>query len=149
VVTGYGADLLLDGMLRHEQYMALTGASTTEELLARTRWTGELSPFYHWAQGIAMDHVFLTPDLIHMAIGIPEELCLVDGIEKSVLREAAVECGLLERALAFRPKKGLSDGTQAHRLLTEALDLDGVGLESYHQKSTLCHGLLRQATCSP
>lgn len=149
VVTGYGADLLLDGMLRHAPYMALTGASTTEELLARTRWTGELSPFYHWAQGVAMDHVFLAPDLIRMAIGIPAELCLVDGVEKFVLREAAVGCGLLDRTLAFRPKKGLSDGTQAHRLLTEALELDGVGLESYHQKSTLCHHLLQQAIRLP
>jgi asparagine synthetase B (glutamine-hydrolysing) len=136
VVTGYGSDLLFDGMLKHAAYMDAVGLEITTELIERTRWTGELSPFVHWSRGIAVTHVFWNPVVIEAALRIPRRLCCVDGIEKHVLREAAVRVGLLDRQLAFRPKLGMTDGTGANRLLSEELGL--ATPHGYRDKSLVC-----------
>lgn len=125
IVTGYGSDLLFDGMLRHEAYMDAVGLQTTVELIERTRWTGELSPFLHWSLGLSVEHVFWNPQVIEAALAVPRSLCRVDGVEKHVLREASVSAGLLDRRLAFLPKIGMTDGTRANRLLSEELDVEG------------------------
>ncbi len=124
VVTGYGSDLLFDGMLRHQAYMTAVGLETTTELIERTRWTGELSPFLHWSLGLSVEHVFWHPSVIEQALATPRELAWVDGVEKHVLREAAMSVGLLSRDLAFLPKIGMTDGTAANRLLSEVLDVE-------------------------
>ena len=139
VVTGYGSDLLFDGMLRHAAYMQAVGLATTADLIERTRWTGELSPFVTWSRGLSLQHVFWQPSVMDAALSVPREACFVDGIEKHVLRRAAVDTGLLPDALAWTPKIGLSDGTGAARALSEALGIEGV--HAYHQKSR--HALAR------
>ncbi len=133
LVTGYGSDLLFDGMLRHAAYMAAVGLSTTAELIARTRWTGELSPFVSWSRGVSLQHVFWRSSVIDAALAVPREACFVDGVEKHVLRRAAVDTGLLPESLAWVPKVGLSDGTGAGAALSEALGIDGV--YAYEAKS--------------
>ena len=124
VVTGYGSDLLFDGMLRHRAYMNAVGLETTTELIERTRWTGELAPFFHWSLGLSVEHVFWHPSVIEQALATPRALCRVNGVEKQVLREAAMSAGLLSRDLAFLPKIGMTDGTAANRLLSEVLDVE-------------------------
>lgn len=143
VVTGYGSDLLFDGMLRHAAYLAAVGLSTTPELIARTRWTGELAPFVHWAHGVAAEHVFWDPAVLDAALAIPRELCFVDGVEKRVLRDAAVEAGWLTESLALRPKVGMTDGTRANRLLSDALGL--AEAHAYDAKTRICREALRRA----
>lgn len=142
VVTGYGSDLLFDGMLRVAPYMEAVGLSTTSDLIERTRWTGELAPFVGWARGVALRHVFWEPDVIDVALRVPRALCFRDGVEKVVLREAAVRAGILPRELAFQPKVGLSEGTGANRLLCEALGIPGA--LGYAEKSAAAAARLRE-----
>ncbi len=142
IVTGYGSDLLFDGMLRHAGYMGAVGLTSTAELIERTRWTGELAPFLHWSRGIAAHHVFWTPSVIDVALSVPRELCYVAGVEKHVLREAATRAGLLSRSLAFRGKVGLSDGTGANRLLSNTLGITAT--YGYDEKSRHCRERLRR-----
>jgi len=143
VVTGYGSDLLFDGMLRHVEYMRAVGLSSTAQLVERTRWTGELSPFSAWSRGLSVRHVFWDPDVMDVATRVPRGLCFVDGIEKRVLREAATRSGLLPERLACRRKTGLSDGTGANRLFSEVLGLTSP--HAYREKSRWCVERLRRA----
>jgi asparagine synthetase B (glutamine-hydrolysing) len=146
VTTGYGSDLLFDGMLRVPEYMQAVGLGTASELIERTRWTGEVAPFVHWCQGIAAEHVFWKPEVIHLALSIPRELCFSGGVEKAVLREAAVASGLLPEALARRPKTPLTAGTRANLLLSAALGIpEPLG---YVEKTRACLGVLEKALIS-
>jgi carbapenam-3-carboxylate synthase len=143
VVTGYGSDLLFDGMLRHAAYMEAVGLQSTAELIERTRWTGELAPFVAWSRGLAVRHVFWDPGVMDVATRVPRELLFVDGVEKRVLREAATRGGLLPEALAYRKKTGLSDGTGCNRLFSEVLGLSSP--HAYPEKSRWCLERLRRA----
>ena len=80
--------------------------------------------------------------MLDVALRVPRALCRVDGVEKHVLREAAVRAGLLPRALAFKPKLGLSEGTGANRLLCAALGI--AGPHGYAEKSRACIARLRR-----
>ena len=142
VATGYGSDLLFDGMLHVPAYMQAVGLATTAELIERTRWTGELAPFGAWSRGLAPVHVFWDPAVIDVALRVPRALCRVGGVEKRVLREAAVRAGLLPAELAFKPKLGLSEGTGANRLLCGALGIEGP--HGYGEKSRACIARLRR-----
>jgi asparagine synthetase B (glutamine-hydrolysing) len=142
VVTGYGSDLLFDGMLHVPVYMQAVGLSTTPELMERTRWTGELAPFCAWSRGLSPLHVFWDPAVIDAALRVPRALCRAGGVEKRVLREAAVRAGLLPADLAFKPKLGLSEGTGANRLLCTALGIEGP--HGYGEKSRACSARLRR-----
>jgi len=143
VVTGYGSDLLFDGMLRHAAYMDAVGLATTAQLIERTRWTGELAPFVYWSRGLAARHVFWDPDVMDVALRVPSARLFVDGVEKRALREAAVRSGLLTEPLAFRAKRGLTEGTGCHHLVSEALGLPSP--YAYREKSLWCIERLRRA----
>ena len=143
VTTGYGSDLLFDGMLRVPEYMQAVGLCSSRELIERTRWTGELAPFVHWCHGLAVEHVFWSLPVIELALSIPRELCSSDDVEKAVLRRAAVRSGLLPSSLAFKQKVPLTVGTRANLLLSEALGLeDPLG---YVEKSRACFERLGRA----
>lgn len=142
ITTGYGSDLLFDGMLRHPAYLAAVGLESTPELIERTRWTGELAPFVHWSRGVSADHVFWKTSVIELALRVPRPLCLVDGVEKHVLREGAVRVGLLPKALAFRKKTALSEGTGANRLLSATLGI--AEPYGYGEKSLACVDRLKR-----
>ena len=147
VTTGYGSDLLFDGMLRHTAYMRAVGLETTPELIGRTRWTGELAPFLAWSHGLAADHVFWQVEVMRTALQVPRQLCFVDGVEKHVLREAAVHSKLLPRELAFRSKIGMTEGTGANRVLSDALGLQDSF--AYREKSATCSQRLRRILEEP
>ncbi len=142
IATGYGSDLLFDGMLRHALYMTAVELQTTPQLIERTRWTGELAPFVNWSRGLAAEHVFWKPEVIELALRVPRELCFVDGVEKHVLRSAAVHGKLLPERLAFRKKVGMTNGTGANKLLSEALGIDDSN--GYLEKSERCLELLKR-----
>lgn len=141
IATGYGADLLFDGMLRHAAYLEAAGVRSTVGLLERTRFSAEIAPFLGWSRGLAVDHPFLAPEVIDVALRIPAAMLDRDGIGKRVLRDAAVGAGWLSKAAAFRPKVGLSDGTGANRLLSDALGL--ASPHAYREKSRRCAAILR------
>lgn len=126
VVTGYGADLLFGGMLRHDAYMQAVGVSSTAALIARTIWTGELSPFYAWRYGVAVHPVFWSPAVIRAALRLDPAIHFDGTHEKVPLRQLAVSRGWLTETLAFRPKVGMTIGTAAYQLVAEQLGLGNV-----------------------
>jgi carbapenam-3-carboxylate synthase len=123
LLTGYGSDLLFGGMLSHGAYMEAVGVRDTAGLIERTRWSMELSPFFAWALGVRLVHLYWHPAVVEAAMRIPLSLQQVGGGEKHVLRETAVQRRWLERPHAFRPKIGMTIGTAAHQLLASSLRL--------------------------
>ena len=142
VVTGYGADLLFGSMLRHELYMKVTGVDDLRSLIERTCWSGEFAPFYAWALGIEVHHLFWDPQVMNCAFQIPPEASF-DGVrEKLVMRSMAVERGYMKAEHAFRDKQALTDGTQFNRLLSEACGLPDK--HAYDGKTVRAVATLRQ-----
>jgi len=123
VLTGYGADLLLGGMLAHGAYMQAVGANSEADLLTRTRWTGEVAPFFAWRRGFALHHFYWRPELWRACLGIPLELNATGHADKAVLRRLAVARGWLSADRAAEPKRAITDGLRAQDLLSEALGL--------------------------
>lgn len=123
VVTGYGADLLFGSMLRHDLYMKVTGVDDLQSLIERTAWSGEFAPFYAWARGVEVHHLFWDPDVMNTAFRVPPEASFDGTHEKLVLRHLTVDRGYLRAEHAFRRKTALTDGTQFNRVLSTALGL--------------------------
>ena len=124
VVTGYGADLLFGGMLEHAAYCEAVGVRTEAELVARTRWTNEVSPLFAWRHGVSLHHLFWRPEVLAAGLAIPLELNRSAPQGKACLRRAAVERGWLDQERAFGPKQALTDGTRAQDGLSAALGLE-------------------------
>lgn len=135
VATGYGADLLFGGMLRHEGYLNAVGVRSTAALIARTVWTGEFSPFYAWQHGVAMHPVFWTQEVIRAGLRLDPAIHFDGTHEKVPLRRLALARGWLTEPLAFRPKVGMTVGTAAHQVVCEQLGLTQV--MNYEARSRL------------
>ncbi|MCE9574942.1 MAG: asparagine synthase C-terminal domain-containing protein [Deltaproteobacteria bacterium] len=141
IVTGYGADLLFGSMLRHKLYMQVTGVDDLQSLIERTMWSGEFAPFYAWAHGVEIHHLFWDPRVMNTAFQIPPEDSFDGTTEKLVLRGLTVASGLMQQAHAFRKKQALTDGTQFNRVLSAALGL--TDRYAYDAKSDRAVAILR------
>ncbi len=142
VVTGYGADLLFGSMLRHQLYLQVTGVDDLQSLIERTCWSGEFAPFYAWALGIEVHHLFWDPQLMNCAFQIPAAASFDGTREKLVLRTLAVERGYMNQDHAFRTKQALTDGTQFNRLLSVGFGLGD--RYAYDEKSARAVAVLRR-----
>ncbi|MHC4375621.1 MAG: asparagine synthase C-terminal domain-containing protein [Planctomycetota bacterium] len=123
VLTGYGADLLLGGMLAHAAYMQAVGAHSEADLLTRTRWTGEVAPFFAWRRGFALHNFYWHPELWRACLRIPLERNAQGHADKAVLRRLAAARGWLSPERAAAPKRAITDGLRAQDLLSQALGL--------------------------
>lgn len=123
IFSGYGADLIFDGMLAHKEYLAVTGVSDTASLLDRAYWSKELSPFYYWARGKRLFHSYWNVDVIKAALQIPLSLQEQQNAQKFVLRSMAVKNNWLTEPLAFRKKLGMTNGTNMNVLFSKHLKL--------------------------
>ena len=123
ITTGYGADLLFGGMLRHEAYLDAVGVRTTRGLIARTLWSGELSPFFAWQHGVTLHPVFWSQQVIRAALSLDPSIHFDGTHEKVPLRRLAVSRGWLTEPLAFRAKVGMTVGTAAYQLVAQQLGL--------------------------
>lgn len=142
VVTGYGADLLFGSMLRHQQYMRATAVDDLQSLIKRTCWTREFAPFYAWAHGVEVHHLFWDPSVMNTAFRIPPEFSFDGTEEKVLLRNMAVQRGYLDHQLAHRTKQAMTDGTRFDQLLSSALGLGDS--DAYEQKSARCVSQLKK-----
>jgi asparagine synthetase B (glutamine-hydrolysing) len=123
IVSGHGSDLIFTGMLRHLAYMHAVGCETTEDLIRRTIWSGEFRPRAFWELDKQIYYFYWDQDFIENCLRINPKLHYQDGHEKVILREAAIKNQYLPRQLAYFKKTGLTDGTQAHLLLSRQLGL--------------------------
>lgn len=143
IATGYGADLLFGSMLRHELYMKVTGVDDLQSLIERTCWSGEFAPFFAWALGVRIHHLFWDPAVMNTAFRIPPQASFDGEREKIVLREVACgQGGYMLREHAHRRKQALTDGTQFNQVLSTALDLSN--RHAYGEKNERCIGQLRR-----
>lgn len=142
VVTGYGADLLFGSMLRHQQYMAATAVDDLRSLIERTCWTKEFTPFYAWAHGVEIHHLFWDPAVMNTAFRIPGEFSFDGTEEKVLLRRMASKRGHLDQRHAHRKKRAMTDGTQFNRLLSSAFGFPDS--YAYEQKSARCISQLKK-----
>ena len=142
IMTGYGSDLLFDGMLRHKAYMEAVQAFTTQELIERTYWTGEMRPFCFTALDKRIYHFYWNQEFIQKVINLPSEKNYDGDHEKVLLRNSAIELDLLSKNMAFYPKKGLTDGSCAHILFSRSLNLSDN--HNYIEKSKYCFELLQR-----
>ena len=75
----------------------------------------------------------LFRSVIACALKIPISLQFVGTADKHVLRSMAVQKKLLTQDLAFRPKLGMTNGTQVNDMLSKYLGLDS---ENEYAKKT-------------
>ncbi|HVJ90413.1 MAG TPA: hypothetical protein VM580_11475, partial [Labilithrix sp.] len=121
--------------------MKITGVDDLQSLIERTCWTGEFCPFFAWALGIQVHHLFWNPDVMNAAFRIPLEFSFDGSEEKVLLRNMAAERGHMDPRHVRRKKQALTDGTQFHRVLSSALGLSES--YAYDQKSSRCISHLR------
>lgn len=133
VLTGYGADYLFGGMLKHTLFMQLTGCTDTETLIDRAVWAKEFSPFYAWQIGVVPVHFYWNEDFMESVLKIPLDYQFSGGIDKYLVRSTAVKQKWLNREIAFRPKLALTNGTQMNKIFSEYLKLPDE--YSYDQKT--------------
>ena len=123
IVTGYGADLIYGGMLEHQEYLAAVGVSNERDLIERTYWTHEFSPFYHWRNNIQLHHLYWHPSVIQFGQQTPLEMNNRMDQKKFLLRKLSVQKKWLDEDFAFNKKVAMTDGTRAHILLSRVLKL--------------------------
>lgn len=139
--TGYGSDLLLGGMLSHKAYLAAIGVTDEQDLIHRTFWTNEFAPFYHWKNNIQLVHFYWQKSIVECFTKIPLELNNKE-FQKHVLRSFAVQEKYLTPELSFRVKKGMTNGTMAHIIVSKLLGLDA----NYHfnEKTKFAFDLIKK-----
>jgi len=123
VLTGYGADYLFGGMLKHKLFMQVTGCTDTESLIDRAVWAKEFSPFYAWQIGVVPVHFYWNEDFMEQVLQIPLDYQFSGDIDKYLVRCAAVQEKWLSREIAFRPKLTLTNGTQMNKMFSDYLKL--------------------------
>jgi len=118
--TGYGSDLILGGTLQNTPPNLIFNSST--ELIKRTFWTNEFSPFYSQNFGIDLYHPFWSNRLIYYGLNIETDLKNKNGIEKYIFRYQAEKRNLLPKETVWRKKIGIHKGSSIKKLLTETFD---------------------------
>lgn len=135
-LTGYGADLLLGDIYHLEDKSTI--AKISEQSCLHTAWTGEFSPFIPRYFNTELVHPFWQLDLINLSISLPSTYKYLQDEVKYVLREMAVEKGLLQYDLAWRKKTAFNVGSSMDKLLAKILgitdykDYQTKGMFLYH-----------------
>jgi len=140
-LTGYGSDLLFGGMLRHEAYLKAVGVNSTLNLIERTVWTGELSPFLAWHHNCVSVSPYWSPEFVSLALQLRSEDHFDGSHEKVLLRQTAVESGWVSSEFAYRKKLGMTNGTRFNEIVSRHFGLcDGY---AYAEKSKKTLALLK------
>ncbi|GHH81133.1 hypothetical protein GCM10018793_37930 [Streptomyces sulfonofaciens] len=120
LLSGYGADLLFAGL-------GGTGSETDIErnVVAQTTATArsnEFSPVFADDRNTVVRYPYWTREVMATAFGIRGRLKVRDDAAKWVLRSAAAT--VLPGEVAWRPKRGIHEGTAMSRMFAAALGGD-------------------------
>lgn len=126
LLSGYGADLLFAGL----------GGTGDEEaversVVAQTRATArsnEFHPAFADARHTAVRHPYWSREVMDTALGIRGRLKVREGTAKWVLRSAAAD--VLPEEVAWRPKRGIHEGTAMSRMFAAALGSDDPAVQA-------------------
>ncbi|MEU1926700.1 asparagine synthase C-terminal domain-containing protein [Streptomyces sp. NPDC019826] len=126
LLSGYGADLLFAGLGGTGGEDAVEGA-----VVAQTRATGrsnEFHPAFADARHTAVRHPYWTREVMAAALDIRGRLKVRDGEAKWVLRSAAAD--VLPAEVAWRPKRGIHEGTAMSHMFAAALGSDDPSVQA-------------------
>lgn len=108
--SGLGAEELFAGYQRHRD-----SSDVNDECLAGLMWMYERDLYRDdvitMRSGVELRVPFLDHELVRFSLSLPASLKLHDGVEKYLLRKAALLLGL-EQEDAFRPKKAAQYGSR-------------------------------------
>ncbi|MGW0118724.1 asparagine synthase-related protein [Streptomyces sp. NPDC003327] len=126
LLSGYGADLLFAGL-------GGTGSEEAVEaaVVAQTRATGrsnEFHPAFADARHTAVRHPYWAREVMAAALEIRGRLKVREGTAKWVLRSAAAD--VLPAEVAWRPKRGIHEGTAMSRMFAAALGSDDPAVQA-------------------
>ena len=82
------------------------------------------------ALGITVPTPFMDLEVIKIAMQLPSELKIKDGVKKYILRVIATEYGLKEE-FAFRPKRAAQYGSRTHKAISRLAKRAGLTEEAY------------------
>ena len=121
--SGLGAEELFAGYQRHRD-----AADVNDECLAGLSWMYERDLYRDdvitMREGLELRVPFLDLSLVRFSLAVPSSLKLKDGVEKYLLRRAALLWGLEEED-AFRPKKAAQYGSGFDGALERAARAQG------------------------
>ncbi|AEW99096.1 asparagine synthase C-terminal domain-containing protein [Streptantibioticus cattleyicolor] len=120
MLSGYGADLIFAGL-------GGTGTETRIERsvaaqTAATAVSNEFNPAYADARDVVVRYPYWTREVMSTALGIRGRLKVRPDTAKWVLRSAVT--GILPDEVAWRPKRGIHEGTAMSRMFAAALGSD-------------------------
>lgn len=140
LITGYGADLLFGGTLSPTTAPSEVNPSLWQ-LIYRTRWTGEFSPFLAHKFNIQIEHPFWNVQLMRFALSLPPQH-KVDGKEvKVALREFASKDRILPEEIVWRKKIGIHQASSINTIFSRFTGTDKI--EDYSKKDDFAYHLFR------
>lgn len=140
VITGYGADIVLGGMLDPNASTADRERAIADDLLS-TEGSNEFTPVIGTRHGVWTTHPFWDREVLSYMSGVPAAIKGAKGVEKHFLR-AAVE-DLLPSEAAWRPKLGIHESTGLVRSFDRLLAEEGVQENIDAAKQMVVHRLLK------
>ncbi|MEV6260737.1 asparagine synthase C-terminal domain-containing protein [Streptomyces sp. NPDC051784] len=126
LLSGYGADLLFAGLGGPGGEDAVEGA-----VVAQTRATArsnEFHPAFADARHAVVRHPYWSREVMAAALDIRGRLKVREGEAKWVLRSAAA--GVLPAEVAWRPKRGIHEGTAMSHMFAAALGSDDPAVQA-------------------
>jgi carbapenam-3-carboxylate synthase len=118
VLTGYGADLVFAGLADPTMNeVALERA--VEDQVRLTARTNEFSPTLGDDHDVTVRYPYWSPQLLSLGMSLRGRLKVGGDFTKIVLRQAAESW--LPHRVAWRPKRGIHEGSGMHRLFADCL----------------------------
>lgn len=140
VITGYGADIVLGGMLDPASPSAAREEAIAADL-ASTEGSNEFTPLVGTRHGVWTTHPFWDREVLSFLSAVPAAIKGADGIEKHVLRAAVAD--LLPEQAVWRPKLGIHQSTGLTRAFDRLLAEEGAEENLAAAKQGVVHRLLK------
>lgn len=134
IFSGLGAEELFAGYKRHKD-----SKDINDECINGLLWMYERDLYRDdvltMRQGVELRLPMLDRKLIEFALSIPSELKIRQGVEKFILRKAALKLGL-EEVDAMRPKKAAQYGSKFDNALEKVARKEGKNRVEYLKQFT-------------
>lgn len=125
LASGQGADEMFGGYARYEKMAPLERRAAMRQdvsnlLIHGSQLEHRLAAFF----SKEMRHPFLDPEVVELALELPDELLIDDGVRKVALRQVARSIGLVEEA--DRKKKAAQYGSGVMRAMKAMAKREGM-----------------------
>jgi len=135
ILSGLGSEEIFAGYKRHRDSTDINKECLSGLLKMYERDTYR-DDVITMANNLELRVPFLDKELIELSTKIPGDLKIRDGVEKSILREAAIEMGL-PKGIAMRKKKAAQYGSKTDRAIVKLAKRNGYRLKSEYLRTFL------------